>query len=371
MKNSLYLALFVIVLFFGFCSLSYTADFEMAQPDLSPQKQESQKNVLPTTGQMVPAVSADFEVRIISIGTPIATNINPFSGRIEDASGPEEMIPIYVTIPFSVAVRNSGRAPARPIRVSIEAEGGMPPAYRTFDFKVSGSMLPSMLYLDEALAAGAERTFTGTIYSNQFTLPLYRSDAEGVTMRFRAVVDPEFSGHPTVRELNESNNVSAWCMPMNLPPAAITATPTPKPDLRMNIDEIIYKETLGSGSDALEEYDINFTMTNSGTARYRGGGGSTIDQAAWSMYYFAESNRRLYPDGWAFIAHGGCVPIEPGSSAPLMVTSAHFPADTTKVKVIADPGNNDDELNEDNNIAEKAIIRLRTIDRTLEPIGSR
>ncbi len=154
MKRSLSLVFLAVVLFFGFNSLSFGADFEKAQPNLSVQKEvPQQKKVLPA-GQMVPAVSPDFEVRIVSIGTATATNRDPFSGRIEDASGPEEMIPIYVTIPFSVAVRNGGRAAARPIRVSIESEGGMPPAYRTFDFNVAGSMLPSMLYLMSRLRQG-------------------------------------------------------------------------------------------------------------------------------------------------------------------------------------------------------------------------
>jgi hypothetical protein len=372
MKKSLLLFCLILVLFFGFKSLSFAEkleDVKQAQPGLSAQKELPQKNVLPSMGgRMVPAVSPDFEVRIVSVGTATATNRDPFTGRIEDASGPEEMIPIYVTIPFSVAVRNGGRQAGRPIRVSIESEGGMPPTYRTFGFSVAGSTLPSMVYFDEPLAPGAERTFSGTIYSQQFTLPLYRSDAEHVTMRFRAVVDPEFSGHPSVAELNERNNTSAWSMPMNLPPAAITGS---LPDLTMRIDEIRYKETLPHGGDPLDVYDIYFTMFNNGTARYRGNGGPTLDQAAWSVEYFAESNRRFHPDGWALLAYGGCSAIEPGASSPLRVDSADLPVDTTKIRVTADPRNKDDELNEANNTAEKTIVKFRTPERVVEPLIER
>jgi len=230
-----------------------------------------------------------------------------------------------------------------------------------------------MLYIDESLAPGAERTFNGTIYSQQFTLPLYRSDAERVTMRFRAVVDPEFSGHPSVSELNERNNTSAWSMPINLPPATISVagSPIPKPDLTMRIDDIRYKETLPHGGDPLDVYDIYFTMFNNGTARYRGNGGPTLDQAAWSVEYFAESNRRFHPDGWALLAYGGCSAIEPGASSPLRVDSADLPVDTTKIRVTADPRNKDDELNEANNTAEKTIVKFRTPERVVEPLIER
>ncbi|MCU0581878.1 MAG: hypothetical protein MUF26_05440, partial [Syntrophales bacterium] len=125
--------------------------------------------------QMVPAVSPDLVVSIVSIGTPRAENRDPFTGRIQDASGPAASVPIYVTLPLTVKVKNLGRTAARPLRVSVEAQGGMPPGYLAYSFKVAGSILPSMLYLNESLAPGTERTFSGTLISQQFTLALYRS----------------------------------------------------------------------------------------------------------------------------------------------------------------------------------------------------
>ena len=309
--------------------------------------------------QMVPAVSPDLVVSIVSIGTPHAENRDPFTGRIEDASGPADSVPIYVTLPLTVKVKNIGRTAARPLRVSVEAEGGMPPGYLAYGFKVAGSILPSRLYLNESLAPGAERTFSGTLISQQFTLALYRSDAEGVTMRYRAVVDPPFSGHPSIRESSETNNHSNWSMPVNLPRAALAVGSTPlQPDLSVTIGDIILKpgSTWLHGEVTYNKYDIFFRIYNRGTANYRGQG---PDEPAWKMSYFSESNRRVYglPDGWQFFVSSACFSIAPGSFRNFKLPNMDLPADCTKIKLVLDPGNRVVELNEENNIAEKSLLR--------------
>jgi len=318
--------------------------------------------------QMVPAVSPDLVVSIVSIGTPRAENRDPFTGRIEDASGPEDSIPIYVTLPLTIKVKNLGRSAARPLRVSVEAEGGMPPGYLAYSFKVAGSMLPSMLYLNDSLAPGAERTFSGTLISQQFTLALYRSDAEGVTMRYRVVADPPFPGHPSIRELSETNNHSNWSMPVNLPRAAIAVGSTPvRPDLSVVIGDVILKPgtTWMHGPVEHNKYDIFFRIYNRGTANYIGQGS---DEPAWEMSYFAESNRTAYgiADGWNKFAVGGCIDIAVGGFRELKVPDADLPTDCTLLKVTADPKNREIELNEGNNTGEKSL--LRTLPETRIPI---
>jgi len=308
--------------------------------------------------QMVPAVSPDLVVSIVSIGTPRAENRNPFTGRIEDASGPADSVPIYVTLPLTVKVKNLGRTAARPLRVSVEAEGGMPPGYLAYNYKVSGSILPSMLYLNESLAPGAERTFSGTLISQQFTLALYRSDAEGVTMRYRVVVDPPFPGHPSIRELSETNNYSSWSMPVNLPRAALAVGSTPvRPDLTVTIGDVILKPgtTRMHGDVTYNKYDIFFRIYNRGTANYRGQG---HDEPAWEMSYFAESNRTAYGirDGWHSIAIGGCIDIAVGGFRLLKVQDADLSSDCTLLRVSVDPENREIELNEGNNTGEKSLL---------------
>jgi len=309
--------------------------------------------------QMVPAVSPDLVVSIVSIGTPHAENRNPFTGRIEDASGPADSVPIYVTLPLTVKVKNLGRTAARPLRVSVEAEGGMPPGYLAYNYKVAGSILPSMLYLNESLAPGAERTFSGTLISQQFTLALYRSDAEGVTMRYRVVVDPPFPGHPSIRELSETNNYSRWSMPVNLPRATLAVGGTPvRPDLTVTIGDVILKPgtTWMHGRVVHNKYDIFFRIYNRGTANYRGQGS---DEPAWEMSFYAESNRTAYGirDGWSKFAIGGCPDIALGGFRELKVQDADLPVDCTLLKVIADPKNREFELNEGNNTGEKSLLR--------------
>lgn len=309
--------------------------------------------------QMVPAVYPDLVVNIVSIGAPRAENRDPFTGRIEDASGPADSVPVYVTLPLTVKVKNLGRTAARPIQVSVEAEGGMPPGYLAYSYKVPGSILPSMLYLNESLAPGAERIFSGTLISPQFTLALYRSDAEAVTMRYRAVVDPPFAGHPSIRELSETNNHSNWSMPVNLPRATTVIGGTPvRPDLTVTIGNIILKPgtTWMHGEVRHNKYDIFFRIYNYGTANYRGQGD---DEPAWEMSYYAESNRTAYGirDGWNKFAIGGCIDIAAGGFRELKVQDADLPADCTRLKVVADPRNREVELNEGNNIGEKSLLR--------------
>ncbi len=310
--------------------------------------------------RVVPAILPDLVVSIVSIGTPRAENRDPFTGRIQDAGGPADSVPVYVTIPLTVKVKNIGRAAARPLRVSVEAEGGMPPGYLAYSFKVPGSTLSDMLYLNESLAPGAERTFSGTLISRPFTLALYRSDAEGVTMRYRAVVDPLFPGHPSIRESNETNNLSDWSMPVNLPRASIIIVGTPVgPDLAATIDEVILKPdtTWYYGGVTYNKYDIFFRIYNRGTAEYRGQGTDALD---WEMYDFAESNRRVYgsPDGWRLFVSGFRLSIAPGSFQKFPLRNMDLPTDCTKIKLVLDPGNRVAELNEENNIVEKSLLQL-------------
>jgi len=309
--------------------------------------------------QVVPAVSPDLVVSIVSIGTSRAENRNPFTGRVEDASGPADSVPIYVTLPLTVKVKNLGRTAARPLRVSVEAEGGMPPGYLAYNYKVPGSILPSMLYMNESIAPGAERTFSGILISPQFTLALYRSNAEGVTMRYRVVVDPPFAGHPSIRELNETNNYSAWSMPLNLPRAAIVVGSTPvRPDLTVTIGDVILKPgtTWMHGDITYNKHDIFFRIYNRGTSNYRGQG---VDEPGWEIYYFSESNRTVYGlrDGWQWIGSGGCIDIAPGSFREVRVPDADLAIDCTKIKVVLDPRNREVELNEGNNTGEKSLLR--------------
>jgi len=315
--------------------------------------------------QMVPAVSPDLVVSIVSIGTPRAENRDPFTGRIQDASGPADSVPIYVTLPLTVKVKNLGRTAARPLRVSVEAAGGMPPGYLAYSYKVAGSILPSMLYLNESLAPGAERTFSGTLISQQFTLALYRSDAEGVTMRYRAVVDPPFPGHPSIRELSETNNYSNWSMPVNLPRAAIAVGSTPlRPDLSVTIGDVILKPgtTFMHGEVTYNKYDIFFRIYNRGTANYRGQGS---DEPAWEMSYYSESNRTAYGirDGWYSYVIGGCIDIAVGGFREVKVPDADLPSDCTLLKVVVDPENRETELNEGNNTCEKGLLRTLPLSR--------
>ncbi|MBN1140364.1 MAG: hypothetical protein JXB25_01000 [Deltaproteobacteria bacterium] len=326
-----------------------------AQPSPPARKKPKAEDALPVRPgpEVAPAIAPDLVVSIVSIGVPCAENRDPVSGRVESGGSPEAT-PIQVTIPLTVQVRNLGRSGARPIRVAMEAQGGMPPGYLAYGFHVAGSRLPSMLYLDETLPPGGERTFRGTLYSPQFTLALYRSDAEGVTMRYRAVVDPPFSGHPAVREANEANNLSAWSRPMNLPRATLVVpgSPVPRPDLSVSIGEIALQPDSAwrHGAMVYDRYDVQFTLFNRGTANYRGQGG---DEPGWQLFYHAES-----AGGWVAAARGGCLEISAGGLREMVVRDLDIPRNGTRVKVVADPENREIELNEANNSAEKSIFRM-------------
>lgn len=74
----------------------------------------------------------DLEVSILSILSPTAGNRNPSTGRLEGSGAPESLIPVYVSMICSVVVRNNGLAPARPVRVEMDAEGYAPGHYRRF-----------------------------------------------------------------------------------------------------------------------------------------------------------------------------------------------------------------------------------------------
>jgi hypothetical protein len=245
----------------------------------------------------LPAPLPDLEVRILSTGSPRAGNLNPSTGRLEGSGAPEHLIPVYVFITCSVVVKNNGLAPARPIRVDMDAEG-YAPGHGHFWLDVPGSRSTGGLDMDAALGPGEERSFSGLLRPRRLSLPEYRSYFEGRRLRFRAEVDrPFFSGTHLV-ELNETNNYSSWTGYFTMPRPTITleAGVVSVPDLSITIDNI--EVTDRSTYPDLDICTITITVRNIGTVPSGTASGVemwVLDREGWNCVSWSDGFRSLDP----------------------------------------------------------------------------